>query len=66
AVQTEAGISRLFVLKNGHAEQRFVQLGRQVDGQVEILRGLQAGERVAAPLPATLADGAPVAGAEGR
>ncbi len=66
AVQTEAGISRLFVIRNSHAEQRFVQLGRQVNGQVEILRGLEAGERVAAPLPAALVDGAPVAEAGGQ
>jgi RND family efflux transporter MFP subunit len=65
AVQTEAGISRLFVVRNGRAEQRFVQLGRQVDGQVEVLRGLAAGERVAAPVPATLVDGAPVSAAGG-
>ncbi len=61
AVQTEAGVSRLFVLKGDRAEQRFVQLGRRVDAHVEILRGLQAGERVATAPPAELADGMPVA-----
>jgi multidrug efflux pump subunit AcrA (membrane-fusion protein) len=66
AVQTEAGISRLFVVRDGRAEQRFVQLGRQADGQVEVLRGLAAGERVAAPVPATLVDGAPVSEAGGQ
>lgn len=61
AVRTEAGVSRLFVAANGRAELRFVQLGRAVDGQVEVLRGLKAGERVVTSAPATLADGAAVA-----
>ena len=61
AVRTEAGVSRLFVAANGRAELRFVQLGRAVDGQVEVLRGLKAGERVVTSAPATLADGVPVA-----
>ncbi len=60
AVRTEAGVSRLFVAAGGRAELRFVQLGRAVDGQVEVLRGLAAGERVVTSAPATLADGAPV------
>ena len=46
-MRTEAGVSRLFVIKDGRAEQRFVQLGREVDGRVEVLRGVKAGERVA-------------------
>jgi len=61
AVRTEAGVSRLFVVTNGRAELRFVQLGRAVDGQVEVLRGLKAGERVVTSAPTTLGDGAPVA-----
>lgn len=61
AVRTEAGVSRLFVVANGKAELRFVQLGRAVDGQVEVLRGLKAGERVVTSGPTALADGAPVA-----
>ena len=61
AVRTEAGVSRLFVVANGRAELRFVQLGRAVDGQVEVLRGLKAGERVVTSAPTTLGDGVPVA-----
>jgi RND family efflux transporter MFP subunit len=61
AVRTEAGVSRLFVVANGRAELRFVQLGRAVEGQVEVLRGLKAGERVVTSAPTTLGDGAPVA-----
>ena len=40
-----------FVIKNDRAEQRFVQLGREVDGQYEIVRGLEVGERVAVRPP---------------
>ncbi|MGH7347553.1 MAG: efflux RND transporter periplasmic adaptor subunit, partial [Candidatus Rokuibacteriota bacterium] len=57
AVRTEAGVSQVFVIKGDRAEQRFVQLGREVDGQYEIVRGLQVGERVAVRPPAGLADG---------
>jgi RND family efflux transporter MFP subunit len=66
AVRTEAGVSRLFAIKDARAELRFVQVGRQVEGQVEIVRGVGAGERiVTGPLEA-LADGLPlVADAQG-
>jgi hypothetical protein len=49
------------VIRNERAEQRFVQLGREVKGQFEIVRGLQAGERVAVRPPAALIDGSAVA-----
>ena len=57
AVQTDAGVSRVFVVKNERAEQRFVQLGREVSGQVEVLRGLKPDERVVTTPPDTLVDG---------
>ena len=60
AVQTEAGVSRVFVIRNELAEQRFVQLGREVNGHIEIVRGLKAGERVATNPPESLIDGSPV------
>ena len=60
AVRTEAGVSRLFAIKDARAELRFVQVGRQVEGQVEVVRGVGAGERIiTGPLEA-LADGLPV------
>jgi hypothetical protein len=61
AVRTERGVSQVFVIRNERAEQRFVQLGREVKGQFEIVRGLQAGERVAVRPPAALIDGSAVA-----
>jgi RND family efflux transporter MFP subunit len=60
AVRTDGGVSQVFVIKNDRAEQRFVQLGREVTGQFEIVRGLQAGERVAVRPPAALIDGSAV------
>lgn len=61
AVRTEAGVSRLFVIKDGHAEQRIVQIGREVEGRVEILRGLDKGEAVAVDPIDRLGDGVAVA-----
>jgi membrane fusion protein, multidrug efflux system len=65
AVRTESGVSRLFVVKDGRAELRFVQLGRQSAGLVEIARGLRPGERVVVSELDRLADGAAVVVADG-
>lgn len=57
AVVTEAGVSRLFVIKDGHAEQRLVQTG-QTDGDlVEIKQGVAADEQVATSNQQQLSDG---------
>ncbi|HEX7335533.1 MAG TPA: efflux RND transporter periplasmic adaptor subunit [Pyrinomonadaceae bacterium] len=57
AVLTEAGVSRLYVIKNGHAEQRLVQTG-QTDGDlIEIKSGLAADEQVATSNLEQLSDG---------
>ena len=50
----------LFVIKNGRAERRSVQVGRQVEGYVDILSGVEAGEQVAVTALTRLYDGAPV------
>src|SRR5687767_11711213 len=60
AVRTEAGVSKLWVIKQERAEMRLVQLGREVADRVEALRGVAAGERVVSPYSDTLQDGAPV------
>ncbi len=44
---TEAGVSRVFVIKDGHAEQRLVQLGQSESDLVEVKSGVAAGEQVA-------------------
>lgn len=60
AVVTEAGVSRVFVIRNGHAEQRLVQTG-QTDGDlIEIRQGVAADEQVATSNQQQLSDGVAV------
>jgi RND family efflux transporter MFP subunit len=56
AVRTEAGSSRVFVIKNGRAEQRLVQLGQAEGDLVEIKSGVSADEQVATSNVEALAD----------
>ena len=60
AVRTESGVSRVFVIKNGHAEQRLVQLGQAEGDLVEIKQGVAADEQVATSNVAQLSDGVAV------
>lgn len=46
ALLTSAGNSRVFVVKDGRAEERIVKLGMRGSGMVEVLDGLAAGEMV--------------------
>jgi multidrug efflux pump subunit AcrA (membrane-fusion protein) len=57
AVITEAGVSRLFVIKDGHAEQRVVQLGQSEGDLIEIKSGVAAAEQVATSNLEQLSDG---------
>ena len=57
AVVTETGVSHVFVVKNGHAEQRLVQVG-QTDGDlIEVKNGVAADEQVATSNLQQLSDG---------
>jgi multidrug efflux pump subunit AcrA (membrane-fusion protein) len=57
AVVNEAGVSRVYVIKDGHAEQRLVQVG-QTDGDlIEIRSGVAADELVATSNLEQLSDG---------
>ena len=47
AVRTELGVRRVFVIKDGRAEQRLVQLGQSESDLVEVKSGVAAGEQVA-------------------
>jgi RND family efflux transporter MFP subunit len=60
AVQSSAGTSRVFVVRDDRVEERVVTLGQSVGTLVEISKGLQAGERVATTNVAQLADGVQV------
>ncbi len=57
SVISEAGVNRVYVIKNGHAEQRLVQTG-QTDGDlIEIRSGVAADELIATSNLEQLSDG---------
>jgi multidrug efflux pump subunit AcrA (membrane-fusion protein) len=57
AVHTEGASSHLFVIKNGRAEMRLVQLGQAEGDLVEIRSGVAADEQVAVSNVELLSDG---------
>lgn len=57
AVRTESGVSRVFVIKDGHAQQRLVQLGQTEGDLAEIKSGIAEGEQVATSNVEQLSDG---------
>ena len=57
AVVTEAGVSRVFVIKDGHAEQRLVQTGQTEGDLLEVKSGVAADEQVATSNLEQLSDG---------
>lgn len=60
SVRTEAGVSRLFVIKDGRAQQRLVQLGQTEGDLIEIKSGVAANEQVATSNVEQLSDGVAV------
>lgn len=60
AVRTVSGTTRLFVLDGDRANERVVTVGEVVDGMVEVVTGLSAGERVASSAVDQLRDGSRV------
>ena len=57
SVLTQAGVSRVFVIKDGHAEQRLVQTGQSEGDLIEIKNGVAADEQVATSNLEMLSDG---------
>ncbi len=57
AVVTEAGVSRVFVIKEGRAEQRLVQTGQTEGDLMEIRTGVASDELVATSNVQQLSDG---------
>jgi multidrug efflux pump subunit AcrA (membrane-fusion protein) len=51
------GRTVVFVLRDDRVERRAVTTGTENSGQVDVLSGLTAGERVVVEGPETLADG---------
>ena len=60
AVRTESGVSRAFVVKDGKAQQRLVQLGQTEGDLVEVRNGIATDEHVATSNLDKLSDGVPV------
>lgn len=60
AVTRFGQIERVFVIEKDRAVLRLVKTGRGVAGRVEILSGLNPGERVVLAPPAALRDGQPI------
>jgi multidrug efflux pump subunit AcrA (membrane-fusion protein) len=57
AVRTESGVSRVFVIKDGHAQERVVQLGQTEGDLIQIKNGIVGDEQVATSNVEQLADG---------
>lgn len=57
AVRTESGVSRVFVIKDGHAQERLVQVGQMEGDLVEVKSGVAEGENVATSNIEQLSDG---------
>jgi RND family efflux transporter MFP subunit len=57
AVVSDAGVNRVYVIKNGHAEQRLVQTGQTEGDLIEIKNGVAADEQVATSNLEQLTDG---------
>ena len=60
ALQERGQLASVFVVEDGTAHTRLVTPGRRNNGAVEILSGVNAGEKVIVPPPAGLTDGARV------
>ena len=60
AVRTDSGVSRVFVLKDGRAQERQVQLGQSEGDLIEIKSGVAADELVATSNIEQLSDGVTV------
>jgi RND family efflux transporter MFP subunit len=61
AVEMVSGTSRVYVVKDGQADERIVTLGEKVGDRIELTGGVEAGERVAADPRGRLTDGRAVA-----
>lgn len=65
ALVRRGGLAGAFVLEDGHAMLRWLSLGEERNGRVEVRAGLKAGEPVV-DQPGDLKDGQPVEVAHGR
>lgn len=61
AVYTFAGVSKVFVVREGKAAEAIVETGKRVGDEVQIVKGLQGTEQVAVTGVNRLTNGTPVA-----
>jgi RND family efflux transporter MFP subunit len=59
-VMERGQLQSVYIAENNIAHTRLVTIGTRVKDRVEVLSGLNQGERVIVPIPMGLADGAPV------
>jgi RND family efflux transporter MFP subunit len=57
AIETIAGTSRVYVVKDNTVDERIVTIGEKVEGQIEITSGVSKGEKVASEPKGRLSDG---------
>ena len=62
AVETVSGTSRVYVVKDGKAEERIVTLGEPVETKIELTSGVKQGEVIVASPRGRVADGMAVKG----
>jgi HlyD family secretion protein len=60
AIKTTGNDTAVFVVRGAVVEQRAIKVGGTDGDRVEVIAGLQSGERVVAPIPDTLKDGTAV------
>lgn len=60
SVMERGQLQSVYIAENNVAHTRLVTVGSRVQDKVEVLSGLNAGERVIVPIPNGLADGAPI------
>ena len=60
AIETVSGTSRVYIVKDGKAEERIVTLGEKIGGRIEVATGLKDGETVVAEPRGRITDGMPV------
>jgi multidrug efflux system membrane fusion protein len=60
AISERGQIQWVYVIDGNVAHSRMVTVGEKRDGQVQVLSGLSAGERIASPVPPSLSDAARV------
>lgn len=60
AVMERGQLQSVYIAENNTAHTRLVTIGTRVKDEVEVLSGLNQGDRVIVPIPTGLVDGAPI------